>query len=154
MKCKWSNACNALCFRTICGCRVRVEMSSGEKRSRYRGPPPSWNRRPRDDYRRRSPPQRRRYSFSIRSPWTFSELDVLIVINWPVSEPNTASSEVGGVISIGVEFEENSILSWIWLICSTTKPSWHSACPDLFTGFVSQGSLDICFFPREKPHDL
>lgn len=47
----------------MCGCRVRVELSTGEKRSRSRGPPPSWSRRPRDDYRRRSPPVRRRYAF-------------------------------------------------------------------------------------------
>lgn len=50
-------------FRTMCGCRVRVELSTGEKRSRSRGPPPSWSRRPRDDFRRRSPPVRRRYEF-------------------------------------------------------------------------------------------
>ncbi|KAF4112418.1 serine/arginine-rich splicing factor 3a isoform X2 [Onychostoma macrolepis] len=55
-----TDAVRELDGRTLCGCRVRVEMSSGEKRSRYRGPPPSWNRRPRDDYRRRSPPPRRR----------------------------------------------------------------------------------------------
>ncbi|XP_050967804.1 serine/arginine-rich splicing factor 3a isoform X3 [Labeo rohita] len=55
-----TDAVRELDGRTLCGCRVRVEMSSGEKRSRYRGPPPSWNRRPRDDYRRRSPPARRR----------------------------------------------------------------------------------------------
>ncbi|XP_051568581.1 serine/arginine-rich splicing factor 3a [Myxocyprinus asiaticus] len=55
-----ADAVRELDGRTVCGCRVRVEMSSGEKRSRYRGPPPSWNRRPRDDYRRRSPPPRRR----------------------------------------------------------------------------------------------
>lgn len=51
------------CCRTLCGCRVRVELSNGEKRSRSRGAPPSWSRRPRerDDYRRRSsPPPRRR----------------------------------------------------------------------------------------------
>lgn len=51
-------------YRTLCGCRVRVELSNGEKRSRSRGPPPSWSRRPgRDDYssrRRGSPPVRRR----------------------------------------------------------------------------------------------
>uniref|UniRef100_A0A8C5XR60 Serine/arginine-rich splicing factor 3 n=1 Tax=Microcebus murinus TaxID=30608 RepID=A0A8C5XR60_MICMU len=35
--------------RTLCGCRVKVELSNGEKRSRNR-----------DDYRRRSPPPRRR----------------------------------------------------------------------------------------------
>ncbi len=46
--------------RTLCGSRVRVELSNGEKRSRNRGPPPSWNRRPRDDNRRRSPTARRR----------------------------------------------------------------------------------------------
>ncbi|KAJ6659930.1 hypothetical protein lerEdw1_018386 [Lerista edwardsae] len=58
----WS-ALKSLIFphRTLCGCRVRVELSNGEKRSRNRGPPPSWGRRPRDDYRRRSPPPRRRY---------------------------------------------------------------------------------------------
>uniref|UniRef100_A0A3B4G971 Serine/arginine-rich splicing factor 3 n=1 Tax=Pundamilia nyererei TaxID=303518 RepID=A0A3B4G971_9CICH len=44
---------------TMCGCRVRVELSTGEKRSRSRGPPPSWSRYPRDDFRRRSPPVRR-----------------------------------------------------------------------------------------------
>uniref|UniRef100_A0A671QST1 Serine/arginine-rich splicing factor 3 n=1 Tax=Sinocyclocheilus anshuiensis TaxID=1608454 RepID=A0A671QST1_9TELE len=55
-----TDAVRELDGRTLCGCRVQVEMSSGEKRSRYRGPPPSWNRRPRDDYRRRSPPPRRR----------------------------------------------------------------------------------------------
>lgn len=52
---------NVSFLRTLCGCRVRVELSNGEKRSRNRGPPPSWGRRPRDDYRRRSPPPRRRY---------------------------------------------------------------------------------------------
>ncbi|KAG9277126.1 serine/arginine-rich splicing factor 3-like [Astyanax mexicanus] len=55
-----ADAVRELDGRTLCGCRVRVEMSSGEKRSRNRGPPPSWGRRPRDDYRRRSPPPRRR----------------------------------------------------------------------------------------------
>uniref|UniRef100_A0A8C2K5K9 Serine/arginine-rich splicing factor 3 n=1 Tax=Cyprinus carpio TaxID=7962 RepID=A0A8C2K5K9_CYPCA len=55
-----ADAVRELDGRTLCGCRVRVEMSSGEKRSRYRGPPPSWNRRPRDDHRGRSPPPRRR----------------------------------------------------------------------------------------------
>lgn len=55
----------SLLFRTMCGCRVRVELSTGEKRSRSRGPPPSWSRRPRDDYRRRSPPVRRRYVFLV-----------------------------------------------------------------------------------------
>ncbi|KAL7891492.1 hypothetical protein AOLI_G00009680 [Acnodon oligacanthus] len=55
-----TDAVRELDGRTLCGCRVRVEMSSGEKRSRNRGPPPSWGRRPRDDYRRRSPPPRRR----------------------------------------------------------------------------------------------
>lgn len=51
-----------LIYRTLCGCRVRVELSNGEKRSRTRGAPPSWGRRPRDrdDYRRRSPAPRRR----------------------------------------------------------------------------------------------
>lgn len=51
-----------LFYRTLCGCRVRVELSNGEKRSRTRGAPPPWSRRPRDrdDYRRRSPPPRRR----------------------------------------------------------------------------------------------
>ncbi|CAH2220763.1 serine arginine-rich splicing factor 3 [Pelobates cultripes] len=55
-----ADAVRELDGRTLCGCRVRVELSNGEKRSRNRGPPPSWNRRPRDDYRRRSPPARRR----------------------------------------------------------------------------------------------
>ncbi|TRY86003.1 hypothetical protein DNTS_029349 [Danionella cerebrum] len=54
-----TDAVRELDGRTLCGCRVRVELSNGEKRSRSRGPPPSWNRRPRDDYRRRSPPARR-----------------------------------------------------------------------------------------------
>ncbi|KAM9409207.1 serine/arginine-rich splicing factor 3a isoform 1-T3 [Pholidichthys leucotaenia] len=55
-----SDAVRELDGRTMCGCRVRVELSTGEKRSRSRGPPPSWIRRPRDDFRRRSPPVRRR----------------------------------------------------------------------------------------------
>ncbi|CAG5980485.1 serine/arginine-rich splicing factor 3a [Menidia menidia] len=55
-----SDAVRELDGRTMCGCRVRVELSTGEKRSRSRGPPPSWSRRPRDDFRRRSPPVRRR----------------------------------------------------------------------------------------------
>uniref|UniRef100_A0A3Q4GP52 Serine/arginine-rich splicing factor 3 n=1 Tax=Neolamprologus brichardi TaxID=32507 RepID=A0A3Q4GP52_NEOBR len=60
-----TDAVRELDGRTLCGCRVRVELSTGEKRSRTRGAPPSWSRRPRDrdDYRRRSPPPRRR-SFS------------------------------------------------------------------------------------------
>uniref|UniRef100_A0A4X2LUV8 Serine/arginine-rich splicing factor 3 n=1 Tax=Vombatus ursinus TaxID=29139 RepID=A0A4X2LUV8_VOMUR len=56
-----ADAVRELDGRTLCGCRVRVELSNGEKRSRNRGPPPSWGRRPRDDYRRRSPPPRRRH---------------------------------------------------------------------------------------------
>uniref|UniRef100_A0A3P8UNW0 Serine and arginine rich splicing factor 3a n=1 Tax=Cynoglossus semilaevis TaxID=244447 RepID=A0A3P8UNW0_CYNSE len=56
-----SDAVRELDGRNMCGCRARVELSTGEKRSRSRGPPPSWNRRPRDDVRRRSPPVRRRY---------------------------------------------------------------------------------------------
>ncbi|XP_063811742.1 serine/arginine-rich splicing factor 3-like [Pseudophryne corroboree] len=59
-----ADAVRELDGRTLCGCRVRVELSNGEKRSRNRGPPPSWNRRPRDDYRRRSPPPPRRRSLS------------------------------------------------------------------------------------------
>ncbi|KAM8757896.1 serine/arginine-rich splicing factor 3b isoform X1 [Sparus aurata] len=57
-----TDAVRELDGRTLCGCRVRVELSNGEKRSRTRGAPPSWGRRPRDrdDYRRRSPPARRR----------------------------------------------------------------------------------------------
>lgn len=51
-------------LRNLCGMRVRVELSTGEKRVRSRLPPPSWNRRPRDDLRRRSPQARRRYAFS------------------------------------------------------------------------------------------
>jgi len=46
--------------RTLCGSQVRVELSTGERRSRSRGPPPSWGRRPRDNVRRRSPAGRRR----------------------------------------------------------------------------------------------
>ncbi|XP_074531888.1 serine/arginine-rich splicing factor 3b [Halichoeres trimaculatus] len=57
-----TDAVRELDGRNLCGCRVRVELSNGEKRSRARGAPPSWSRRPRDrdDYRRRSPPTRRR----------------------------------------------------------------------------------------------
>ncbi|XP_041083495.1 serine/arginine-rich splicing factor 3-like isoform X2 [Polyodon spathula] len=55
-----ADAVRELDGRTLCGCRVRVELSNGEKRTRNRGPPPSWSRRPRDDNRRRSPPARRR----------------------------------------------------------------------------------------------
>lgn len=82
---------NSMCvFRTLCGCRVRVEMSSGEKRSRYRGPPPSWNRRPRDDYRRRSPPPRRRYCFFFLFLFFFcsqTRLEVLITLSWTLTKP-------------------------------------------------------------------
>lgn len=58
-----TDAVRELDGRNLCGCRVRVELSNGEKRSRARGAPPSWSRRPRDrdDYRRRSPPTRRRW---------------------------------------------------------------------------------------------
>ncbi|KAM6947796.1 serine/arginine-rich splicing factor 3a isoform 2-T2 [Lycodopsis pacificus] len=56
-----NDAVKELDGRHMCGCRVRVELSNGEKRSRSRGHPPSWGRRPRDDVsRRRSPPVRRR----------------------------------------------------------------------------------------------
>ncbi|KAF6736491.1 Serine/arginine-rich splicing factor 3 [Oryzias melastigma] len=57
-----TDAVRELDGRTLCGCRVRVELSNGEKRSRSRGAPPSWSRRPRerDDYRRRSSPPPRR----------------------------------------------------------------------------------------------
>uniref|UniRef100_A0A3Q3BFN4 Serine/arginine-rich splicing factor 3 n=1 Tax=Kryptolebias marmoratus TaxID=37003 RepID=A0A3Q3BFN4_KRYMA len=57
-----TDAVRELDGRTLCGCRVRVELSNGEKRNRNRGAPPSWSRRirDRDDYRRRSPPPRRR----------------------------------------------------------------------------------------------
>ncbi|XP_068568073.1 serine/arginine-rich splicing factor 3b [Cebidichthys violaceus] len=57
-----TDAVRELDGRTLCGCRVRVELSNGEKRSRTRGAPPPWSRRPRDrdDYRRRSPQARRR----------------------------------------------------------------------------------------------
>uniref|UniRef100_A0A2I3T510 Uncharacterized protein n=1 Tax=Pan troglodytes TaxID=9598 RepID=A0A2I3T510_PANTR len=41
--------------RTLCGRCVRVELSNGDKRSRNRSPPPSW-----DDCHRRSLPPRRR----------------------------------------------------------------------------------------------
>ncbi|XP_034725731.1 serine/arginine-rich splicing factor 3a [Etheostoma cragini] len=63
-----SDAVKELDGRTMCGCRVRVELSNGEKRSRSRGHPPSWGgRRPRDDFRRRSPPVRRRRRSRSRS---------------------------------------------------------------------------------------
>ncbi|KAL6056716.1 hypothetical protein STEG23_034079 [Scotinomys teguina] len=55
-----ADAVQELDGRTLCGCLIRVELSNGEKRSRNRGPPPSWGRRPRDDYRRRSPPPQQR----------------------------------------------------------------------------------------------
>ncbi|XP_074120703.1 serine/arginine-rich splicing factor 3-like [Sminthopsis crassicaudata] len=62
-----ADAVRELNGRTLCGCRVRVELSTGEKRSRNLRPPPSWGRRPWDDYRRSPPPRRRsprRRSFS------------------------------------------------------------------------------------------
>uniref|UniRef100_A0A8C5NUM9 RRM domain-containing protein n=1 Tax=Jaculus jaculus TaxID=51337 RepID=A0A8C5NUM9_JACJA len=62
-----ADAVRELDGRTLCGCRVRVELSNGEKRSRNRGQPPSWGRHPRDDYRRSPPPRcrsPRRRSFS------------------------------------------------------------------------------------------
>ncbi|XP_011472923.1 serine/arginine-rich splicing factor 3 isoform X1 [Oryzias latipes] len=75
-----TDAVRELDGRTLCGCRVRVELSNGEKRSRSRGAPPSWSRRPRerDDYRRRSspPPRRRsprRRSFSRSRSRSFSK---------------------------------------------------------------------------------
>ncbi|KAB0386240.1 hypothetical protein FD755_001196 [Muntiacus reevesi] len=63
-----ADAVRELDGRTLRGCRVTVEQSNGEKGSRNHGPPPSWGcgpppswgRHPRDDYRRRSPPPRRR----------------------------------------------------------------------------------------------
>ncbi|XP_035633617.1 serine/arginine-rich splicing factor 3-like [Oncorhynchus keta] len=57
-----TDAVRELDGRTLSGSRVRVELSNGEKRTRNRGPPPSWSRRPRDDHRGRrgSPPARRR----------------------------------------------------------------------------------------------
>ncbi|GCC19897.1 hypothetical protein chiPu_0021196 [Chiloscyllium punctatum] len=55
-----SDAVRELDGRNLCGCRVRVELSNGERRIRNRGPPPAWARRSREDYRRRSPPVRRR----------------------------------------------------------------------------------------------
>ncbi|XP_036156750.1 serine/arginine-rich splicing factor 3-like [Myotis myotis] len=55
-----ADAARELDGRSVCGCPVRAELSNGEKRSRNRGPPPSWDRRPRDDYHPRSPPPRRR----------------------------------------------------------------------------------------------
>uniref|UniRef100_A0A3B3ZKC6 Serine/arginine-rich splicing factor 3 n=1 Tax=Periophthalmus magnuspinnatus TaxID=409849 RepID=A0A3B3ZKC6_9GOBI len=60
-----TDAVRELDGRTMCNCRVRVELSNGEKRSRSRGAPPPWSRRPRerDDYRRRSPPARRSFYF-------------------------------------------------------------------------------------------
>lgn len=84
--------------RTLCGCRVRVELSNGEKRSRNRGPPPSWGRRPRDDYRRRSPPPRRRYprAKNTRRVLTLLPLSILeagffksmLMDNIPLSDDN------------------------------------------------------------------
>uniref|UniRef100_UPI0035902BCD serine/arginine-rich splicing factor 3 isoform X2 n=1 Tax=Myxine glutinosa TaxID=7769 RepID=UPI0035902BCD len=53
--------------RTLCGCRVRVELSNGEKRSRFRGGQQQFARRPRyEDFRRRSPMISRRRSRSPR----------------------------------------------------------------------------------------
>uniref|UniRef100_A0A2K5QJU6 RRM domain-containing protein n=1 Tax=Cebus imitator TaxID=2715852 RepID=A0A2K5QJU6_CEBIM len=54
------DAADAMEEITLCGCCVKVELLNGEKRSRNRGPPPSWGRRPRDAYCRRSPPPLRR----------------------------------------------------------------------------------------------
>uniref|UniRef100_A0A4W3GB06 Serine and arginine rich splicing factor 3b n=2 Tax=Callorhinchus milii TaxID=7868 RepID=A0A4W3GB06_CALMI len=54
-----SDAVRELDGRSLCGCRVRVELSNGERR-RARPPAQQWTRRSRDDYRRRSPPARRR----------------------------------------------------------------------------------------------
>uniref|UniRef100_A0A8C6RWA4 Uncharacterized protein n=1 Tax=Nannospalax galili TaxID=1026970 RepID=A0A8C6RWA4_NANGA len=51
-----------------CGCRVRVELLNGEKRSRNRGPPPSWGPRspppPRRSPRARSASRSRSRSLS------------------------------------------------------------------------------------------
>ncbi|XP_052584152.1 serine/arginine-rich splicing factor 3-like [Peromyscus californicus insignis] len=56
-----ADAVPALDGRTLCGCRIRVELSNGEERSWNRGPPPSWGRRP--PPRQRSP-RRRNFSRS------------------------------------------------------------------------------------------
>uniref|UniRef100_A0A3Q3DKF3 Serine and arginine rich splicing factor 3a n=1 Tax=Hippocampus comes TaxID=109280 RepID=A0A3Q3DKF3_HIPCM len=62
-----SDAVRELDGSSMCGCQVRVELSTGEKRSRSRGPPPSWSRYPRDEGRRRSSPARRSIIFPFRS---------------------------------------------------------------------------------------
>ncbi|XP_068598253.1 serine/arginine-rich splicing factor 3b [Brachionichthys hirsutus] len=71
-----TDAVRELDGRTMCGGRVRVELSNGEKRSRTRGAPPSWgSRRPRDDRRRSPAPRRRsprRRSFSRSRSRSFS----------------------------------------------------------------------------------
>ncbi|XP_033612787.1 serine/arginine-rich splicing factor 3-like [Fukomys damarensis] len=46
--------------RTLCGCQSKWSCPGRKKKSRNRGPPPPWRRRPRGDYRRRSPPAYRR----------------------------------------------------------------------------------------------
>ncbi|RVE73509.1 hypothetical protein OJAV_G00049960 [Oryzias javanicus] len=71
-----TDAVRELDGRTLCGCRVRVELSNGEKRSRSRGAPPSWSRRPRerDDYRRRSSPPPRRRTTTMPLLTTLSQL--------------------------------------------------------------------------------
>ncbi|MEJ1275717.1 serine/arginine-rich splicing factor 3-like [Cricetulus griseus] len=59
-----TDAVRELDGKRLSGCRVKMELSNGEKRSLNRGPPPSWGQYPRDDYRddyrRRSPPPQRR----------------------------------------------------------------------------------------------
>ncbi|XP_005987643.1 serine/arginine-rich splicing factor 3 isoform X1 [Latimeria chalumnae] len=62
-----ADAVRELDGRTLCGCRVRVELSNGEKRRSTRCAPQAWGRRSRDDYRRRSSPLPRRRSIRRRS---------------------------------------------------------------------------------------
>ncbi|KAJ3602441.1 hypothetical protein NHX12_030196 [Muraenolepis orangiensis] len=91
-----NDAVRELDGRSLCGSRVRVELSSGEKRSRNRGPPPSWNRRPRDD-RRRSPTARRRQLVLFQHHVTTDQRAQISLAGVVSHDPGLASRQVAPV---------------------------------------------------------
>ncbi|KAF3856359.1 hypothetical protein F7725_017082, partial [Dissostichus mawsoni] len=101
-----TDAVRELDGRTLCGCRVRVELSNGEKRSRTRGAPPPWSRRPRDrdDNRRRSPPARRR---AVTMP-PLTILNQLVLFQHHVTADHRAPISLAGAIPTQEELQPQS----------------------------------------------
>ncbi|AWP02845.1 putative serine/arginine-rich splicing factor 3 [Scophthalmus maximus] len=95
-----TDAVRELDGRTLCGCRVRVELSNGEKRSRTRGAPPSWSRRPRDrdDYRRRSSPPARRRTTTIPLLTTLC-VNQLVLFQHHVTADHRAPISLAGAVT-------------------------------------------------------